>query len=171
MERRHQNLEKNNTSRIKNIFNIIHQKITKMYAYLLQSEDEDLMGLDLLNVAPTCIQTILNEKQEIRFKNLFKQLKSNFFVYMPRFKETPTLENAQQTLLNNDIRIQNSHNGELLSSKDNLYNINPYLRESQLLHLFLNLQSKKLWNYAKKTLNITICAGAHNQDTCPVFQS
>ena len=48
---------------------------------------------------------------------------------MPRFKETPTLK-RQQTLLNNDIRIQNSHNGELLSSKDNLYNINPYLREN-----------------------------------------
>ena len=70
---------------------------------------------------------------------------------MPRFKETPTLENAQETLINNDIRIQNSHNGELLSSKDNLYNINPYLRESHNCYTyFLNLQSKEAMELCKK---------------------
>ena len=61
---------------LKNIFNIIHQKITKMYAYLLQSEDEDLMGLDLIECSSNLYTDDFERKARDFKKNLFKQLKS-----------------------------------------------------------------------------------------------
>ena len=61
---------------LKNIFNIIHQKITKMYAYLLQSEDEDLMGLDLIECSSNLYTNDFERKARDFKKNLFKQLKS-----------------------------------------------------------------------------------------------
>ena len=61
---------------LKNIFNIIHQKITKMYAYLLQSEDEDLMGIDLIECSSNLYTDDFERKARDFKKNLFKQLKS-----------------------------------------------------------------------------------------------
>ena len=61
---------------LKNIFNIIHQKITKMYAYLLQSEDEDLMGLDLIECSSNLYTDDFERKARDFKKKLFKQLKS-----------------------------------------------------------------------------------------------
>ena len=61
---------------LKNIFNIIHQKLTKMYAYLLQSEDEDLMGLDLIECSSNLYKNDFDRKAREFKKNFFKQLKS-----------------------------------------------------------------------------------------------
>lgn len=61
---------------LKNIFNIIHQKLTKMYAYLLQSEDEDLMGLDLIECSSNLYTNDFDRKAREFKKNFFKQLKS-----------------------------------------------------------------------------------------------
>lgn len=61
---------------LKNIFNIIHQKLTKMYAYLLQSEDEDLMGIDLIECSSNLYTNDFDRKAREFKKNFFKQLKS-----------------------------------------------------------------------------------------------
>ena len=61
---------------LKNIFNIIHQKLTKMYAYLLQSENEDLMGIDLIECSSNLYTNDFDRKAREFKKNFFKQLKS-----------------------------------------------------------------------------------------------
>ena len=47
-----------------------------MYAYLLQSEDEDLMGLDLIECSSNLYTDDFERKARDFKKNLFKQLKS-----------------------------------------------------------------------------------------------